>query len=132
KTGYFLAGSGTRWGLGRSGRGRRGRGVFCHTGPFAVPPCHCGGREGWGVARWARAAGSARRNAALNGHGASARFVQANAFDFLRELDRSGERFDVVILDPPAFAKSKSHFEPARRGYKEGNQIGRASCRESE
>src|SRR5690606_25421724 len=64
---------------------------------------------------------SARRNAALNGYGESARFVQANAFDFLRELDRSGEHFDVVILDPPAFAKSRSHFEPARRGYKEVN-----------
>ncbi len=39
-------------------------------------------------------------------------------------MDRSSERFDVVILDPPAFAKSKAHFEPARRGYKEVNLRG--------
>ena len=66
----------------------------------------------------------ARRNAELNGFAEAARFVEANAFDFLRELDRTGERFDAVILDPPTFAKSKAHFESARRGYKEINLRG--------
>ena len=45
----------------------------------------------------------------------------ANVFDLLRELDDEGERFDTVILDPPAFAKSKDAVEKARRGYKEIN-----------
>jgi 23S rRNA (cytosine1962-C5)-methyltransferase len=61
-----------------------------------------------------------QRNAALNGIGnVTAR--EANVFDLLRDLDDRGERFDTVILDPPAFAKSKSAVEKARRGYKEIN-----------
>jgi 23S rRNA (cytosine1962-C5)-methyltransferase len=61
-----------------------------------------------------------QRNAALNGiTNVSAR--EANVFDLLHDLDGRGERFDTVILDPPAFAKSKSAVEKARRGYKEIN-----------
>jgi 23S rRNA (cytosine1962-C5)-methyltransferase len=64
-----------------------------------------------------------QRNAALNGiANVSAR--QANVFDLLHDLERRGERFDTVILDPPAFAKSKSAVEKARRGYKEINLRG--------
>jgi 23S rRNA (cytosine1962-C5)-methyltransferase len=60
------------------------------------------------------------RNAALNGlRNVSVR--DANAFDLLRALDDAGERFDTVVLDPPAFAKSKDAVEKARRGYKEIN-----------
>lgn len=124
KTGYFLDQKENRRSLAPFVPGARVLDVFCHNGAFAVHALHYGAREVIGVDSSELAIESARRNAALNGHGASARFVQANAFDFLRELDRSGERFDVVILDPPAFAKSKSHFEPARRGYKEVNLRG--------
>jgi 23S rRNA (cytosine1962-C5)-methyltransferase len=61
-----------------------------------------------------------QRNAALNGIGnVTAR--EANVFDLLHELDGRGERFDTVILDPPAFAKTKTAVEKARRGYKEIN-----------
>jgi 23S rRNA (cytosine1962-C5)-methyltransferase len=61
-----------------------------------------------------------QRNAALNGiTNVTAR--EANVFDLLHDLDGRGERFDTVILDPPAFAKSKSAVEKARRGYKEIN-----------
>ena len=61
-----------------------------------------------------------QRNATLNGvTNVTAR--EANVFDLLHELDGRGERFDTVILDPPAFAKSKSAVERARRGYKEIN-----------
>jgi 23S rRNA (cytosine1962-C5)-methyltransferase len=60
------------------------------------------------------------RNAALNGLG-NVSVRDANAFDLLRALDDEGERFDTVILDPPAFAKSKDAVEKARRGYKEIN-----------
>jgi 23S rRNA (cytosine1962-C5)-methyltransferase len=61
-----------------------------------------------------------QRNAALNGI-ANVTAREANVFDFLHDLDARGERFDTVILDPPAFAKSKSAVEKARRGYKEIN-----------
>jgi 23S rRNA (cytosine1962-C5)-methyltransferase len=61
-----------------------------------------------------------QRNAILNGI-ANVTAREANVFDFLHDLDGRGERFDTVILDPPAFAKSKSAVDKARRGYKEIN-----------
>ena len=64
-----------------------------------------------------------QRNAALNGV-ANVTAREANVFDLLHDLERRGERFDTVILDPPAFAKSKSAVEKARRGYKEINLRG--------
>jgi 23S rRNA (cytosine1962-C5)-methyltransferase len=63
---------------------------------------------------------AARRNAALNG-GASIEWREANAFDLLRALERDGERFDTIVLDPPAFAKTKSALPRALAGYKEIN-----------
>ena len=66
------------------------------------------------------ALGIARANAALNGAG-QVTFREANVFDLLKEYDQAGRKFDAVILDPPAFAKSRSALEAARRGYKEIN-----------
>jgi 23S rRNA (cytosine1962-C5)-methyltransferase len=62
----------------------------------------------------------ARRNAELNG-ASNIEFVEANVFDWLREMEQSGERFDVINLDPPAFAKNRASIEGAMRGYKEIN-----------
>ena len=63
----------------------------------------------------------ASENAKLNGLEETVRFITANAFDFLAEQSRSGEKYDVIILDPPAFTKSRSAVESALRGYKEIN-----------
>jgi 23S rRNA (cytosine1962-C5)-methyltransferase len=65
----------------------------------------------------------ARADAALNGRDNMA-FVEANAFDDLRERERRGERFDLVMLDPPAFAKNRGEVQAARRGYKDINLRG--------
>jgi 23S rRNA (cytosine1962-C5)-methyltransferase len=62
----------------------------------------------------------ARLNAELN-QITNVEFVEANAFDWLRELDRTNQRFDLIVLDPPAFAKNRSAVEAAARGYKEIN-----------
>jgi len=62
----------------------------------------------------------ARRNAERNGAG-NIEVMKANVFDYLHELDRVGERFDTIVLDPPAFAKGKAAVENAYRGYKEIN-----------
>jgi 23S rRNA (cytosine1962-C5)-methyltransferase len=61
-----------------------------------------------------------KRNADLNG-AVNIEFIEANVFDWLREMDQSGERFDIINLDPPAFAKNRASVEGARRGYKEIN-----------
>jgi len=124
KTGFFLDQKENRQALERLAPGARVLDVFCHNGPFAVHALRYGAREVVGVDSSAQALETARRNAALNGFGEAARFVEANAFDYLRGLERTGERYDVVILDPPAFAKSKAHFPSARRGYKEINLRG--------
>lgn len=62
----------------------------------------------------------ARRNAVLN-HTENAEFREANVFDALREMESAGERFDVIVLDPPAFAKNRASLKAAIRGYKEIN-----------
>jgi 23S rRNA (cytosine1962-C5)-methyltransferase len=62
----------------------------------------------------------ARRNAELNG-ASNVELAEANVFDFLRDLEQAGERFDVINLDPPAFAKNRNAIEGATRGYKEIN-----------
>jgi len=63
---------------------------------------------------------AARRNAALNGM-TNVEFREANVFDALREMEAAGERFDVIVLDPPAFAKNRASLKSAIRGYKEIN-----------
>ncbi len=93
--------------------------VFCYQGLFSLHVATRGGEvEAIDISEGAVARGSA--NARAN-HLSNVRFETANAFDALRERDRRGERYDLVILDPPAFAKSRSDVSEARRGYKEVN-----------
>lgn len=63
----------------------------------------------------------ATENARLNGLENTVKFVEANAFDLLAQQSREGKKYDVVILDPPAFTKTRSAIEAATRGYKEIN-----------
>ena len=74
-----------------------------------------------GVDISAYACAFAEENARLNGLESSVRFREANAFDLLSEESRAGERYDVIILDPPAFTKTRAAVESATRGYKEIN-----------
>ena len=93
--------------------------LFCYHGSFAL---HADARAESVVAVDSSAAALARgrENAALNGLG-RIEFVEANAFDFLKACDRSGERFDTIFMDPPAFAKSRADVPAAKRAYKEIN-----------
>jgi 23S rRNA (cytosine1962-C5)-methyltransferase len=68
----------------------------------------------------ADAVAAARRNANLNALD-NVEFREANVFDALREMEAAGERFDVIVLDPPAFAKNRASLKAAIRGYKEIN-----------
>ncbi|MDQ2921633.1 MAG: methyltransferase domain-containing protein, partial [Acidobacteriota bacterium] len=68
----------------------------------------------------AEAIKAASRNAQLN-NAANVEFREANVFDALREMEAAGERFDTIVLDPPAFAKNRASVKPAVRGYKEIN-----------
>ena len=92
--------------------------VFCYQGGFALhlaPSCS----KVTGVDSSRPALEVADRNAALNSR--EIEWVEANAFDLLRDYADAGRRYDTIVLDPPAFAKSKSNLETALRGYKELN-----------
>ena len=123
KTGFFLDQKENRAAIAPFVKGARVLDCFTHTGSFALHAAHFGAAEVTGVDISEFACQCARENAALNGFD-SMRFIAANAFDFLKEQCAAGERYDVVILDPPAFTKTRAAVEAAARGYKEINLRG--------
>lgn len=123
KTGFFLDQKENRAAIAPFVRDARVLDCFTHTGSFALHAAHYGAREVTGVDISEFACQCARENAALNGL-SQTQFIAANAFDFLKEQCAAGEVYDVVILDPPAFTKSRSAVEAAARGYKEINLRG--------
>lgn len=97
---------------------------FCHTGSFSVHAAVYGAKNVTGIDISEEAISLAKRNAALNHVAGCCDFQVANAFDALRAMSNEQKRYDVVILDPPAFAKSHSALAGAVRGYKEINLRG--------
>ena len=121
KTGYFLDQKENRAAIAPFVRGRKVLDCFTHTGSFALHAGHYGAKEVTGVDISEYACGFAAENARLNGLEDRVRFVTANAFDLLAEQSRAGTAYDVVILDPPAFTKTRGAVDSAMRGYKEIN-----------
>lgn len=97
---------------------------FCFSGSFAIHAAAYGAKHVLGVDVSAAAVSIAMQNAALNQVEDRCSFIEANAFDLLREYSNAGKQFDTVILDPPAFTKSRSAIASAARGYKEINLRG--------
>ena len=97
---------------------------FTHTGSFALNAGLAGAKSVLGVDASEHAIEEAKKNAILNGLEDAVKFQVANVFDILPELEESGELFDVVILDPPAFTKSRDSVKKATKGYKEINLRG--------
>lgn len=121
KTGWFLDQRANRAAASRLAAGRSVLDAFCNQGGFGIQAARAGAREVLAVDSSSDALAAAARNAALNGFSDRFTTVEANAFDYLRELEREGKRFGMIILDPPAFAKSRHAVEPAHRGYREIN-----------
>ncbi len=121
KTGHFLDQHDNRLAAAAHARGRRVLDCFCHTGMFGIAAAVAGAAEVRGVDLDAAALALAERNAALNEVEERCAFCEANAFDYLRGAVQSGASYDMVILDPPAFTKSKGQIADALRGYKEIN-----------
>jgi len=92
--------------------------VFCHTGGFALSMKKKGASKVIAVDLSERALNLAKENAKLNQID-GIEWVEDNAFHFLRRLQKAGEKFDVVVIDPPSFARTKATVENAMRGYKE-------------
>jgi len=120
KTGLFLDQRVNRRAAATYAKDRRVVNCFAYSGGFSVHAALAGARKVTSVDISAPACALAARNMALNGF-AHAPVVTANCFDWLRSADDAGERFGMVILDPPAFARGRGSIESAIRGYKEIN-----------
>ena len=97
---------------------------FTHTGSFALNAGLAGSKEVLGVDASQLAVDQASENARLNGIGDRVHFECADVFDLLPRLEQEGQKFDVVILDPPAFTKSRNSIKNAVKGYREINLRG--------
>ena len=124
KTGFFLDQKYNRLAIQRLCKDARVLDCFTHTGSFALNAGIAGASSVLGVDASQLAVDQARINAELNGLSDRVQFQCADVFDLLPELERQGEQFDVVILDPPAFAKSRASVKNATRGYRDINLRG--------
>jgi 23S rRNA (cytosine1962-C5)-methyltransferase len=125
KTGYFLDQQDNRRAIQHIVSGRDVLGAFTYTGTFEIHAAHYGARSVLGLDISQSAVDQATENAALNGLENIVSFRQANAFDVLKEWAKEGTRkWDVVMLDPPAFTKSRANIQKAITGYKEINLRG--------
>ena len=122
KTGFFLDQKYNRRAVGRLAAGKRVLDCFTHTGSFALNAAYGGAERVTAVDVSAPAIEMARSNAALNGLADRMDFVTADVFDLLPALVEERRRdWDFIILDPPAFTKSRRTADQAARGYKEIN-----------
>lgn len=121
KTGFFLDQKYNRLAIQKLCKGARVLDCFTHTGSFALNAAVAGAREVTGVDASELAVEQASKNAILNGVQDRAKFICRDVFELLPELEKKGEKYDVVILDPPAFTKSRSSIKNAVKGYREIN-----------
>ena len=122
KTGFFLDQKYNRLAVARLAKGKRVLDCFTHTGSFALNAAMGGAEHVTAVDVSESAIEMARKNAERNGLSERMDFIAANVFDLLPELEAKGRKpFDFIILDPPAFTKSRKTVHSAERGYKEIN-----------
>ncbi len=124
KTGFFLDQKYNRLAIQKLCKDARVLDCFTHTGSFALNAGLAGAKEVIGVDASELGVHQAELNAKLNGLENTVRFTCADVFDLLPELEKKGEKFDVVILDPPAFTKSRNSIKNATKGYREINMRG--------
>jgi 23S rRNA (cytosine1962-C5)-methyltransferase len=124
KTGYFLDQQDNRRAIQHIVKGADVLGAFTYTGTFEIHAAHYGAKSVLGLDISENAVQQANRNAELNGLQDIVTFKTANAFDVLKQWSKEGKQYDVVMLDPPAFTKSRETIQKAITGYKEINLRG--------
>lgn len=117
KTGGFLDQKENHLLLAGICQGRAMLDCFCYAGSWAVHAAHFGAASALGIDISARAVAQASRNAELNGLSGRVAFEECDAFDRLRSLYHEGRRFKVIVMDPPAFVKSRKNIAEATKGY---------------
>jgi 23S rRNA (cytosine1962-C5)-methyltransferase len=124
KTGYFLDQQDNRRAIQHIVKDAEVLGVFTYTGTFEIHAAKYGAKSVLGLDISENAVAQANKNAALNGLENIAKFEAVNAFDVLKQWGKEGRQYDVVMLDPPAFTKSRENINKALTGYKEINLRG--------
>jgi len=124
KTGYFLDQQDNRRAIKNIVKDADVLGAFTYTGTFEIHAAHYDARSVLGIDISENAVQQARKNAELNGLQNICKFETANAFDVLKQWAKDGRQYDVVMLDPPAFTKSRETIQKAITGYKEINLRG--------
>jgi 23S rRNA (cytosine1962-C5)-methyltransferase len=124
KTGYFLDQHDNRRAIQHIVKGADVLGAFCYTGSFETHAGFYGAKSVLGLDISENAVAQSRRNAELNGLGEVCKYEAVNAFDALKQWSKEGRQYDVVMLDPPAFTKSRETIQKAITGYKEINLRG--------
>lgn len=124
KTGYFLDQQDNRRAIQHIVKGADVLGAFTYTGTFEIHAAHYGARSVLGLDISENAVQQANKNAELNGFENICKFQTANAFDVLKQWSKEDKKYDVVMLDPPAFTKSRETIQKAITGYKEINLRG--------
>jgi 23S rRNA (cytosine1962-C5)-methyltransferase len=124
KTGYFLDQQDNRRAIQNIVKGADVLGAFTYTGTFEIHAAHYGAKSVLGIDISASAVEQANKNAALNKLDHIVKFEAMNAFDVLKNWGKQGRKYDVVMLDPPAFTKSRNNIDKAVTGYKEINLRG--------
>ena len=122
KTGFYLDQRENRWALRPFLQGQRVLDAFCYTGAWALHAARAGATEVLGVDESAKAIAWAREQARANGLEATCHFTTADVFQYLKEAEARRERFDGIILDPPAFVRSRSKVREGLHGYWEINR----------
>lgn len=122
KTGFYLDQRDNRCSLSPFLRGPRVLDAFCYTGAWSLHAARAGATDVLGVDESARALERANQQTELNGLQAISHFVEADVFQYLKDADTRQERFDCIILDPPAFVRSRSKVREGLHGYWEINR----------
>jgi 23S rRNA (cytosine1962-C5)-methyltransferase len=117
KTGFYLDQRENRRAVARLAADRRMLDAFCYTGGFGLQAARAGARSVLGVDMSAAALSLAHENTRLNGLEAVS-FVREDVFTYLQTLEKAGERFGLIVLDPPKFARARNAIEEAIRGYR--------------
>ena len=124
KTGYFLDQQDNRKAIQHIVKGADVLGAFTYTGTFEIHAAHYGAKSVHGLDISQQAIDMCNKNALLNGVESVCRFECVNAFDVLKTWVKEGRKYDVVMLDPPSFTKSRANIQKAITGYKEINLRG--------
>ena len=123
KTGFYLDQRNSRLAMEGISKGKKILDIFCYTGAFSVHAAISGAQKILGADikdDWIKLG---RKNTELNKVAAKIEFIKGDAFSVLKNIHNSGELFDIIIIDPPSFLKSKESLASASKGYKELNLI---------